>query len=119
MVGMYMVHMGLKNLFYMGWCLTFVVAFFLLICRKNVPKVSQMGSGGPRWALAGRGAATAGFSGGGGDDQAGCGDGGVAASLLQRGGRSFTGPDGPGRAREGLVCSSCSVRSMTASRRWR
>ena len=28
----------------MGWCLTFVVAFFLLICRKNVPKVSAQPS---------------------------------------------------------------------------
>ena len=44
MVGKYMVHMGLKNLFHMGWCLTFVVAFFLLICRKNVPKVSAQPS---------------------------------------------------------------------------
>jgi hypothetical protein len=36
-------------------------------------------------------------------------DGGSAASLLQHGGRSFTGPSGPGRASRGLVCSRCYV----------
>ena len=47
------------------------------------------------------------------------GDGGSAACPLQQGGRSFTGTSRPGRASRGLVCSGCSVRTMTASRRWR
>jgi hypothetical protein len=44
-------------------------------------------------------------------------DSGSAASILQQGGRSFTGPFGLGRARRGLVCSRCFVWSMNTSRR--
>jgi hypothetical protein len=79
----------------------------------------QMGLGGPRWALAGWVLQRFGLAGGGGDDLAGSWDGGSTASALQHGSRCFTGPSGPGRASQGLVCSRCCVRSVTASRRWR